>query len=170
MEQGLITKGMFRFIILSLTFPFLFACNNQQQVKEAARLAPQYYYYPRANVYFDSANKEYLFLASDGQAWQTAKQIPAVVQGLMDKTILIQSPADPVWKDNEKHRLVYSAVLYATPNDTVAKKEVPRTAKKPSGQSAGSSDEVKKERKGVRKFIDKIFGGLKKERKKEPVE
>src|SRR5215218_7557781 len=100
----------------------LFACGNgEEEKKTPATLPPQYYYYPRANVYFDSANKDYLFAANDGTSWQTAKQIPNIVQGLMDKSVFISNPPQPVWKDNEQHRLIYSAVLYATPEDTVAK-------------------------------------------------
>lgn len=156
---------MSRFLLFFLFSFSLIACNNEKAKEEVPRLTPQYYYYPRANVYFDSANKEYLFMASDGQNWQTAKQIPAVVQGLMDKTSLVQNPSNPVWKDNEKHRLIYSAVLYATPNDTTAKKEAP----KPIADRRGSRDKEKgdkKDRKGLGKFLDKIFGGLKKDKKK----
>lgn len=152
--------------LLSLLFILVFAACKEgakPETKEVTTLAPQYYYFPRANVYFDSANKNYVFLGNDGKNWETARQIPNVMQGLMDKSILVQSPSDPVWKDNEKHKLVYSALLYATPNDTVAKKELPKIVERVPSDSTKKEE---KKRKGVRKIIDKIFGIFKKDKKK----
>ena len=151
-----------------LLFPvFFFACNNgkEEPPKEPAALPPQYYYYPRANVYFDSANKDYVYLANDGVNWQTAKQIPNIVQGLMDKSVFIQTPSAPVWKDNEKNKLVYSALLYATPEDTMVKKVIPKPVIK-RDSVPDSTTVTGKKRSGVRRFFDKIFGGLKKDKKK----
>ena len=143
----------------------LFACNNEktEQTSVSAHTAlppPQYYFFPRANVYFDSANKDYLFLGNDGKTWITQKQIPAVVQSLMDKSVYIDSPAQPVWKDNANHKLIYSAALYMSPNDTVVKKE-PTPVSKPV-DSAVKKDERKS---GIRRFFDKIFGKKKKKDK-----
>jgi len=143
---------------------FCFACNSKPAAKkEAVALQPQYYYYPRANVYFDSANKDYVFLANDGKTWQTAKQIPNIVQGLMDKSVLITNPSQPVWKDNEKHKLVYSALLYVTSADTLEKKEPPKPVATAPVDTAATE---KKEHKGVRKMLDKFFGLFKKDKKK----
>jgi hypothetical protein len=159
---------MNRLLFLASMF-FLIACSNstQEETKEEVPvLPPQYYYYPKANVYFDSANKEYIFQSIDSLNWQSARQIPAVVLAMMDKTILIQNPSDPVWKDNETHRLVYSAVLYATPGDTTAKKKVVKPVKKslefPVEDSSATVE--KKEKKGLGKLLDKIFGGNKKKK------
>lgn len=156
-------NGYQRFFVLLL---FFVACNNEQkkEEKKAAGLPPAYYFFPRANVYFDSANKDYLFLANDGKTWQSAKQIPNIVQGLMDKSVLIVTPSNPVWKDNEQHRLLYSSLLYAMPSDTVAKKLPPKPVVKVQDTIAVAKE--KKERKGLRKFVDKIFGIFKKDRKK----
>jgi hypothetical protein len=141
------------------------ACSDDDKAAEQkpARSTPQYFYFPRANVYFDSANKEYLFLANDSSSWQTARQIPNVMQGLMDKSIHIKAPPQPVWKDNDKHKLIYSSLLYATAEDTVQKKEVPKpVAKAPVDTTATE----KKDPKGFRKVIGKIFGIFKKDKKK----
>ncbi|HEV7329688.1 MAG TPA: hypothetical protein VGN63_01510 [Flavisolibacter sp.] len=149
----------------------LTSCNQgagEENTDEGEATAPhQYYYFPKANVYIDSANNEYVFLANDGKTWQTAKQIPSAMQALMDKNVFIENPSEPVWEDNENHRLVYSALLYATPNDTT-KKEVPKptvsTQPKPSKDTVA---ETEKERKGLRKFFDKIFGKKKNKHKAE---
>lgn len=145
---------------------FLFACNNNDDKpaeQKPVKLQPQYFYFPRANVYFDSANKAYVFLANDSTGWQMAKQIPNVMQGLMDKSAYIQNPPEPVWTDNEKHKLIYSALLYATAQDTVMKKVVPKPVAPPP-----VADTLAKERKrkGIKKLVDKIFGIFKKNKKK----
>ena len=140
--------------IIIVAWSFCFSCsNNKSETTTIQTPPPQYYYYPKANVYFDSANKDYVFLGSDGKSWQTEKQIPAAMQGLMDKNSRIDSPSTPVWKDNENHKLVYSALLYASPNDTVEKKPKP-VVQKP----ANTDSSVKKEKKGLRKLLDKLFG------------
>lgn len=139
-------------------FFFCFACSNNKAenvVVTAPPPSPAYYFYPKANVYFDTVNKDYVFLAGDSKTWQSVKQIPAAMQVLMDKNVLIDSPAKPVWKDNERHKLIYSAVLYASPSDTQEVKPVTQVKEAPM--------EVKKEKKGLRKFFDKIFGGKKKD-------
>ena len=151
---------MIKLFALAL-FIFCFACsNNKAENTVVAPPPPKYYFFPKANVYFDSVNKDYLFLTNEGKTWSTAKQIPYVMQSMMDKSVLIDSPSAPVWKDNQNHKLVYSALLYASPNDTIQKREPPpKPAIKPS-----IPDTVKKEKKGLRKFLDKIFGRKKKEK------
>src|ERR671913_386013 len=116
---------MIKFFAL-LLFVFCFACTNKKAetiVAATPAPSPKYYFFPKANVYFDSVNKDYLFLTNESKTWSTAKQIPDVMQSMMDKSVLIDSPSNPVWKDNQNHKLVYSALLYASPNDTVKKKE-----------------------------------------------
>ncbi len=151
---------MVRFLIFLLVLLFSQSCNNNKALPTKNRPAPaiahQYYFYPKANVYFDSANKEYLFLGNDGKSWQTAKEIPVAMQVLMDKKVFIASPADPVWKDNQNHKLIYSALLYASPADTQ-----PNKAVKPVVIEA--SKPAEKKRSGFRRFFDKIFGRKKKD-------
>lgn len=147
------------FLALLLSFTW-FACNNgereQRGVPAQQGMPPRYYFYPKANVYFDSANKDYLFLGGNGTTWTTQKQIPAAVQSMMDKGVLIQTPAQPVWKDNANHKLIYSAALYATAADTVEKKAPPPPVK--------VDTVVKKEERksGIGRFFSKLFGKKKK--------
>lgn len=139
----------------------LFACGGGEPdaaSTQAPATPPDYYYFPKANVYFDSANKDYLFLANDSNSWVTEKRIPAVMLAMMDKSVRIDSPSQPVWRDNQNHRLVYSAVLYASPTDTVETR-----VEKPVVKT--DTVEKKKERKGVRGFFSKLFGRKKKEAK-----
>lgn len=155
------------FFFLAIGF-FCVACNNDKAERtsvsaHAALAPPQYYFFPKANVYFDSANKDYVFLGNDGKTWITQKQIPAVVQALMDKGVYIDSPAQPVWKDNANHKLVYSAALYMSPADTVEKKAPSPAAKPATVDSAVKKPEHKS---GIRRFFDKLFGKKKKNKEK----
>ena len=146
---------MMRLHILLFVFLSSQSCTNNKAVPPKTGAAPaiahQYYFYPKANVYFDSANKDYLFLGNDGKTWQTAKEIPAAMQGLMDKNVFVASPADPVWKDNQNHKLIYSALLYTAPADTQPDKIVKPTI-------IETPKPVAKKRSGFRRFFDKIFG------------
>jgi len=139
---------------------FCFACNNNKAEKTivaAPPPTPVYYFFPKANVYFDTVNKNYVFLGGDGKTWTSGKEIPAIMNTMMDKSILLDTFSQPVWKDNQNHRLIYSAVLYASPNDTIEKKPEPIVQK-----PAIPDTVVKKEKKGLRKFFDKLFGRKKK--------
>ena len=158
---------MNRLIGLLFSYFLLVACNTKKEEEtpqQATTLPPQYYYFPKANIYVDSANMDFLFVANDGKTWQTAKQIPVAMQAMMDKNILIENPSQPVWKDNENHRLVYSALLYATASDT-ARIVPPKPEATPSKPAEDTVKEEVKERKGLRKFFDKIFGRNKKDKR-----
>ncbi len=146
---------------------YLFSCDDRPSAAGAAapdRLPPQYYYYPKANVYFDSANKAYFFQTADSLTWQSAPQIPAVMAALMDKRVFIADTSEPVWRNNGAHRLVYSAVLYATANDTVAVKKPLRTIKKPDMETGDSASANQQKRKGFGGLLDKLFGRNKKKK------
>lgn len=150
---------MTKYFSLLVALLFCFACNNNKAAKKvvAPPPPPKFYFYPKANVYFDSVNKDFVYLSNDGKTWEVQKQIPAAVHAMMDKNVLIDTPATPVWKDNERHKLIYSALLYASPADTQVAKPVKPVVKQEPPK------EVKKEKKGLRRLLDKIFGKKKKD-------
>lgn len=153
---------MMRTVLILISCIFYFACNdNKAETVVPAPPPPKYYFYPKANVYFDSVNKDYVFLTNDGITWQTQKQIPAAMQAIMDKNVLIDSPSMPVWKDNDDHKLLYSALLYVNPADTMQKKEPKAAVQK------AVTDTVKKQKKGLGKLLDKIFGRKKKDKEED---
>jgi hypothetical protein len=153
-------KTMYR-VFLIIVCILNFACNDNKakNTTVATPPPPKYYFYPKANVYFDTVNKDYIFLGSDGATWTSGKQIPAAMHSMMDKSVLLDTFSQPVWRDNENHRLIYSAVLYATPADTIEKEEPPLVLQPP----VNPDSDKKKEKKGLRKFLDKIFGKKKKD-------
>jgi hypothetical protein len=157
---------MMRSYLLMVICFLCFACGDNQarDTTVAAPPPPKYYYYPKANVYFDTVNRDYIFLGSDGATWTSGKEIPAAMHSMMDKSVLLDTFSQPVWKDNQNHRLIYSAVLYRSPNDTVEKKPEP-VVQKPT--VTADTVEQKKEKKGLRKFLDKLFGKKKKDKEAE---
>jgi hypothetical protein len=152
-----------RTVIAIATLLLFFACNDNKAEKTVvAPPPPKYYFYPKANVYFDTVNKDYVFLGNDGRTWTSQKQIPAAMQSLMDKSVFLDSFSQPVWKDNQNHKLIYSAVLYASPADTIEKEE-PRVVMQKPAAKTGTDSVEKKEKKGLRKFLDKLFGKKKRD-------
>jgi hypothetical protein len=138
---------------------FLFSCSNKKaEETPPAPPPPQYYFFPKANVYFDTVNRDYVFMSGDGRTWTTSKEIPAAMQDMMDKSVFLDSFSQPVWKENQNHRLIYAAKLYASPEDTVEQKPAPVVQAPPPGDGS-----TKKEKKGIRKFFDKLFGKKKKD-------
>lgn len=161
MECSLINKKQMSKLLSFCFLIFCFACNDNKAEKAVIQpTPPKYYFFPKANVYFDTVNKDYVFVGTDGKTWVSGKQIPAVMQSMMDKRIVIDSPSMPVWEDNENHKLVYSALLYVSPNDTVQKKA-------PVVLKPVNTDSIKKEKKGLGKFLDKLFGRKKKDKAEE---
>lgn len=147
-------------VILGSCFLWFACSDNKAEETPSAPPPPVYYFYPKANVYFDTVNKDYLFLGGDGSTWASGKAIPAAMQSMMDKSVLLDTFSQPVWKDNQNHRLIYSAALYAKPEDTIERKPPPPpVVPKPV-------DTVKKEKKGLGKFLDKLFGKKKKKEEK----
>jgi hypothetical protein len=120
-----------------------------------------FYYYPKVNIYYDVARGRYIYLAPDGRTWQYAKSISDKFTTGLGKKAVIANPAQPVWKSNEHHKLVYSTSLYASATDF--RKDPPKRSIK-SQPAITKPAEEKKTRKetGVQRFFKKLFG--KKER------
>jgi hypothetical protein len=119
-----------------------------------------YYYYPKANFYYDSTAGNYICWDSSAAEWKTTDKLPVQQEDLGKRVRIGDSPA-PVWSENQNHRLIYSVSLYSDPKD-FKKKEKPvvkDTAKSDSIIIADGKDEKKS---GVKKFFERIFPPKKK--------
>ena len=124
--------------------------------------AHTYYYYPKANFYYDSTEGNYICWDSTNTEWQKTDKLP-VQEVDLGKRVRIGETTDPVWKENQHHRLVYSVSLYSNPKD-FKKKEKPvvvATAKTDSADVLEKDDK----KSGVKKFFEKIFPPKKKKEK-----
>jgi len=154
---------IFSVIIVAFGLINLIGCSTKAS-PEVIEAGQTFYFYPKANVYFDTTAGNYLFQDPDGN-WQTNAKLPSDKQSLLEKNIIINNPEFPVWKNNDAHQLLYSATLYSTAADF--KEEVKIAVNNKKELNDEKIDEKDKDNKtGVGKFFDKLFKG-KKEKQEE---
>lgn len=116
-----------------------------------------YYYYPKANFYYDSTDSQYILWNSTSESWEKSDKLP-LEQDDIGRRIRIGLAAEPVWKENQQHRLIYSVTLYSDPEDfKQPRKEEP---KKPNIVAQPQQETEKKS--GMKKFLERIFPPKKK--------
>ncbi|MDB5232079.1 MAG: hypothetical protein JWN76_2884 [Chitinophagaceae bacterium] len=96
-------------VVIAITFHFQ-SCtggNNAQGSK--------FYYYPKSNIYYDVDNKHYLAFNDSSNSWQSLDTLTRQQLVSLGKRILINHPADPVYKNNDNDRMIYSVALYVPP-------------------------------------------------------
>jgi hypothetical protein len=118
-----------------------------------------FYFYPRANVYYDIEQKEYYRFDSISNGWQRSSSLDPAVETGLGRRVMIDTPRVPVYIDNARHRLVYSAALYASP-EVLRQKFIEDSLKSlPPHQPVDSTLPLPtKKRSGIRRFFDKVFG------------
>ncbi len=151
-------------ITVALVLVALIGC-SKKTVPKAIEAGQTYYFYPKANVYFDTTAGNYIFLGDDGN-WQTNVKLPADKQSLLEKDIIINNPELPVWKNNDAHQLLYSAALYSTAADFKEKEKIVVNNKKEMSEEV-VEEKDKDDKTGLGKFFDKIFKGKKEREEKE---
>ncbi|MGZ5135090.1 MAG: hypothetical protein ACXWCG_08070 [Flavitalea sp.] len=117
-----------------------------------------YYYYPKANFYYDSTKGTYIIWDSIESAWKSSDKLP-VQQSDLGKTVRIGEVMEPVWKENQDHRLIYSVSLYSDPDDF--KKPAKEVAEENNSNAVAKPQKAEK-KTGVRKFWERIFPPKKK--------
>lgn len=120
-----------------------------------------FYFYPKSNVYYDIEQKQYYALSPATQQWEQKASLNADEKAGLGEKVLINTPGIPVYKDNAHHRLVYSAALYASPEDLRRKYEqdsISSLPPKPTLQEPKVEKKSEKKRTRVGKFLNKIFG------------
>ena len=114
-----------------------------------------YYYYPKANVYYSVVKGDYFFLDNDGKTWLENKQLTEDQKKGLDTKVLLRNPVQPVWRDNEQHRIIYAVALYASPADLKEEPVKGHDSKKGKATIKASSERNKET--GIKKFFKKIF-------------
>lgn len=127
------------------------------------------FYYPTSNVYFDADNNHYLVL-SGADGWVTKEELSPEQAENLGRKVLVSHPAVPVWKANGDHKMIYGASLYTTEQDYRQKftedslnSLQKKTAVTFERQTQDTTEE-RKEKKGVGKLLDRLFGKEKKKR------
>ena len=117
-----------------------------------------YYYYPKANFYYDSTEGKYICWDSTAVEWKKTDKLPVQLVDL-GKRVRIGESADPVWKENQHHRLIYSVSLYSGPKDF--KKEEKIVVAENEKSNIPKSQKAEK-KSGIRRFFERIFPPKKK--------
>jgi hypothetical protein len=155
---------VFSVVILVLITGFS-ACNEAEEFRQGNTI----FYYPKPNLYYDVEEKQYFFFSDDNKEWQTEKNPETFQKDSLGKNVVIENPSQPVWKDNEHHRIVYGASLYTSAVDLQRKyyedsiNSLPKTApvivKKDTSIITGEipEEKVEDEKKGLKKFLDRVF-------------
>lgn len=149
-------------IVIVLGGILIFAPKNEGNRIQGSRpsTAHTYYYYPKANFYYDSTDGNYVIWDSSELTWKQTNQLPLQQEDL-GKRVRIGESTEPVWTENEHHKLIYSVSLYSVPKD-FKKKERPVTPTSKEKQDTLTAAEQAKKKSGVKKFFEKIFPPKKK--------
>ncbi|HVE60881.1 MAG TPA: hypothetical protein VNA26_03630 [Chitinophagaceae bacterium] len=155
---------LFSFLTVVLGLIALGGCSKKTS-PEVIEAGQTYYFYPKANVYFDTTVGNYIFQGPDG-GWHANAKLPAEKQTLLEKNIIISNPELPVWKNNDAHQLLYSAALYSTSADFKEKEKI-AVNKKDAVTDEKIEEDSKDNKTGLGKFFNKIFKGKKERQEKE---
>lgn len=121
-----------------------------------------YMYYPKVNVYYHVANNEYLAFDSSEKKWTSRKELDSGYKASLGKNIVLNITDEPIWKNNDQHRLIYGTSLYTSSSDVKEKfieDSIQSLPPKKPVVVKNSSDTVEEEKKrsGFRRFMDRIF-------------
>lgn len=142
-------------MVVTTLLLFAWGCKEKEKPQGAT-----IYYYPLHNVYFDKENNHFLQYDSLKNQWQKIKAADFKERNLGADT-QITSPVDPVYKENQKHRIIYGTALYT--NEQQLKEKyledslgTVRPSKKVDIPEPDKPAEEPKRSK-FRKWLDKVF-------------
>ncbi len=161
-------KRVVLFIIMLVSIQlFAVSCqnNNPQEEKENH----EFYYYPQKNVYYDVEKKYFLYSLNGGKTWDSVMSSPDKEPATLGEKIIVYSVDNNVYKDNAAHRKSYNGRLYnitgadtafasAAPEVTERKVQRKTVVVKPEQDEEKPMPEEVRQKKGLKKFLDKIFG------------
>jgi len=88
------------------------SCTSTKQKQEV-----KFYYYPKTNVYFDVVKKDYIYSLNGGKTWAVINNTIDKEPATLGERVVIYSPVDSIWKQNEVHRKQYDGTLYNIINE-----------------------------------------------------
>lgn len=159
------------FIVILLLLPTV-SCNHNS--KQISNPTPQheFYYFPKANTYYDVQAKKYIYSLDSAKTWNLINnefdQIPST---LGDKQV-IMSTTDSIWKYNAAHRNTYHGRIYSIikANNGMPSSASPDARDKPKHAIITKKTEIAdtipdstdRSKKGIRGFFKRLFGKHKK--------
>ncbi|WP_018613309.1 hypothetical protein [Segetibacter koreensis] len=158
----------FIIIVVSLQL-FLVSCQSKNNQEEKENF--EFYYFPKKNVYYNIEKKNFLYSLDGGKTWDSVVSISDKEPATLGEKIIVYSDDYNVYKDNPAHRKLYIGRLYniisADTALAIAGPEV--TERKVQKRAAAVKPEQEEEKvvKGLKKFLNKIFGKHKKKKEDE---
>lgn len=145
-------------IMLLILALVLFSPKDQERLLGHDRppIPHVYYYYPKANFYYDSTDSEYILWDSTKANWTESNELPLQQVDLGKRVRLGEAP-QPVWKENQQHRLIYSVSLYSDAEDF----KRPKKQEQEKPNIVAEPEQIKK-KTGLKKFFERIFPPKKK--------
>lgn len=150
-------KLLLLIVITIYLVTFLFACNNNSNSDSY-----RFYYYPDKNVYYDVSNQRFLYSLDGTKTWKSYVGAGTAEVPALGERIEVTSPDSLVYNDNEEHRRLYSGRLIdlglltaatAASAPEVSERKI-AVKRKPVAKARGND----KPKKGIGKFLDKLFG------------
>ena len=139
--------------VLIIAAIFVLSAVKSENIKKGTH---KYYFFPLANVYYDSVQKEFIQYDSSLKSWKAIDALP--VQKELGRSVFIENPSTPVWLDNNIHRMTYSIKLYAKKVDVTPPPPKPKVVKTDTLQQDDRDTQTKK-RKSFREFLKRIWKG-----------
>lgn len=135
------------------------SCRSDKQ--EDVEVRHGYYFFPKSNVYYDTADKNFIYFDTGARQWQQGNLPPAFIQSELGKSVLLDTFPVPVWSGNKEHQLIYSARLYGDSSD-FKKPPPPVVAEKPKKKTP-KTDTVEdtpggRQKTKVGQLLERIFG------------
>ena len=156
-------KRVLLFIIMVSIELLALSCSNN--INDEDKEDYEFYYYPEKNVYYDVEKKNFFYSLDGGKTWDSTINASGEDPGTLGGKVIIRSLVEDVYKNNETHRNLYKGKLYNIVNaDTVLASTTPEVSerKQKKKETEIKPAEEEKPKKGIKKFLEKIFGKHKK--------
>jgi hypothetical protein len=150
---------LLQFGLLGLMFAAVIVGFSNGRPSNSKKSSPDIYsffYYPKPNIYYNRDTREYAYVNPEGN-WQTSKNLPYAVSLESEKKVALTGNYSEIWKNNEQHRMVYAASLYASASDLQQPAAKARPLQATAPKIVNEKKEDEKKQPGLKRFLKKIF-------------
>lgn len=135
------------------------SCRNA--IREEEKEDYEFYYYPEKNVYYDVEKKSFFYSLDGAKTWDSIMSTSNKEPATLGEKVIIYSPDNHIYKDNPGHRKLYNGNLYDIPDGLSASAAPEVTERKITKKSVTGTKQKPAEdkpKRGLKKFLEKIFG------------
>lgn len=130
-----------------------------KETKENISKPLTFYYFPKANAYYDVTNASFIYSLDSGKNWTVLIDSSKQNNPFLGKRFLIKSNTSDVWRDNEIHRKMYGGTLInLVKRDSVKYKSLKAKSTARKNQLNADSVLISEQPKKKRNFFQRLFG------------